>query len=153
MRTNARMITPAWARLPNWVVDDRRLGEAALVLLAYRATFVGAYALCVVVLLAQRLVLSGFGRDVIERAIRELVAAGYLDRQALPQGQGTYGKVREKLLLPPCAWERCWAASLPTCAPGEPPPATALNQTGAQHDRERHRGGFLAAAWACRLPS
>src|SRR5262245_24222732 len=109
MRTNARMITPAWARLPNWVVDDRRLGEAALVLLAFRATFVGAFALCVAVLLVQRLVRSGFGRDVIERAIRELVAAGYLDRQqALLQGQGTYGKVREKLLLPPCARSDTW---------------------------------------------
>jgi len=76
--------------------------------LAYRATFVGAFALSVLVLLAQRLLRSGLGRDVIERAIREIVAAGYLVRQQRPsRGRGTYPKVREKLLLPPCDRSAC----------------------------------------------
>src|SRR5262249_39143586 len=43
-----------------------------------------------------------FGRDVLERANRELCAAGYKKRWQPPSATGTFTKVIETLTLPPC---------------------------------------------------
>jgi len=71
----------AWCPFPNEVALDKRLSAAALVLLALRTTFVGSFVLRVVFLLGAHIVRSGLGRDVIKRAIKEIVAAGFLDRR------------------------------------------------------------------------
>ena len=85
----------AWARLPNEVARDRRLGAAALVLLAYRATFIGNYRIIISALLNERIARAGLSRHVIQRAMREIIAAGHLDRRQAPsRGRGTYGKAR-----------------------------------------------------------
>lgn len=94
----------AWVRLPNSVVRDRQLSAAALVLVAYRATFAGAFAINITALLRNPIVRGpGFGRNVVKQALREGRKAGYLDRlQAPSSGRATFGLAREKLTLPPC---------------------------------------------------
>jgi hypothetical protein len=79
------------------------------VLLAFRATFVGSFVLRVVFVLGARIVRSGLGCNVIKRAIREIVAAGFLDRRQARRF-GSYSSAREALNLPPCNWKdrRTW---------------------------------------------
>src|SRR5262245_52517588 len=94
----------AWVRLPNEVARDKRLSDAGLVRLAYRATFVGTFALNATALLRRPIVRgAGFGRDVIERATAEGVACGYLERWQPRRAAGkTFASAVEKLTLPPC---------------------------------------------------
>ena len=89
-------------RFPNAVARDMRLSEPALVILAYRSTFVGVYALSVTALIRGQIVHGrGLGRDVIERAIHELVAASYLERnQPVRQPGGPFRRVEEEIRLP-----------------------------------------------------
>ena len=89
-------------RFPNAVARDMRLSEAALVVLAYRSTFVGIFALSATALIRAQIVHGrGLGRDVIERAIRDLVAAGFLKRvQPIRKPGDTFQRVQEQLSLP-----------------------------------------------------
>jgi hypothetical protein len=97
-----------FCRFPNEVMRDKRLGVAARVLAAYQATFVGAYTLNTTSLRRRPIVRAGksgtrLGRNVIERANRELRAAGYKKRwQPLSTGKATFSKAIDKLTLPPC---------------------------------------------------
>lgn len=96
-----------WKRLPNAVARDKRLGAAALVFIAYRATFADDhrdYALHVGKLLANPIVRGpGFGRDVIKRSRRQCCEIGYLQRWQPPSsGHGSFGRAQERLTLPDC---------------------------------------------------
>src|SRR5262249_41829080 len=102
--TNEAPPRRAWCRLANSVVRDERLTAAGLVALAYRATFVGNYALNVTSLLARPIVRGpGFGRNVIERAIANIWAIDYLKRWQPPsKGDRSFAHCVERLTLPPC---------------------------------------------------
>ena len=80
----SRRHNDGWLPLPNDAARDKRLIAADLVLLAYRGTFGddrAPYALNVTALLTKPIVRgSGFGRNVIQRALRKLREAGYLKR-------------------------------------------------------------------------
>jgi len=106
LKTEAR----PFVRFPHAVARDTRLGPNGLVYLAYRATFVGDYALHDVVLLGRPIVRGeGLGRDAIERARRQARDAGYLQRrQGSPGADGRFGYAVER--LSPCALD-CGASS------------------------------------------
>jgi hypothetical protein len=92
-----------WGRLPNAVVRDEVLDAASLVMLGYRATFGGEYALNVAALLAKPIVRAGLSRHVIKRGIANYVAAGYVKRWQPPsRGRKSFSFACEKLTLPPC---------------------------------------------------
>jgi hypothetical protein len=92
----------AFCRLPNSVARDKRLSPPALVLVAYRSTYIGNFALNENALLRVPIV-SGLGRDAIRQGIGEASEAGYLDRrQTRPMADGQFGRAIEWLTLPPC---------------------------------------------------
>jgi len=94
----------AFVRLPNAVARDKCLSAAALVLLGYRATFAGNFAVSSAMLAKNPIVRGpGFGRDVIARGIGSIVDAGYLRRwQPSSTGDRSFGPCMERLTLPPC---------------------------------------------------
>jgi hypothetical protein len=90
-----------YRRFPNTVARDANLSDAALVLLAYRATFTGRFGLNVKAVrgIARG---KGLGRDVVERGIAEAKRSGYLKRrQAGRTPDGRWGKAVDTLTLPP----------------------------------------------------
>ena len=92
-----------FCRFPNEVMRNKRLGPAARVIAAYQATFVGDYTIDAAALRKDPIARAGLGRDVIERANKELCAAGYKKRWQPPSAvDGTFTKAVEKLALPPC---------------------------------------------------
>ena len=97
----------AFAILPNDVARDVRLGPAALVLLAYRATFAdttAGFGLNAVALRRRPIVRGkGLGRDAIEAALRQATRAGYIARRQLARRSGRYGFAVDTLTLPPCS--------------------------------------------------
>jgi hypothetical protein len=97
-------------RFPNKVARDCRLSEAGLVLAAFRATFVGNYALNVTTIRGITRD-KGLGRDVIERGIAENKKAGYLERwQGKRKADGTFPFATEKLRLPECGFAGCYVS-------------------------------------------
>lgn len=109
-----------FAKLPNSVARDKRLGPAGLVLIAFRSTMTGNYVLNEKWLRKHPIVRppaadenraarsSGLGKNVIRRAIAENCDAGYLERQQKPStGHGKFAKgVIERLALPPAGASR-----------------------------------------------
>ncbi len=88
-------------RFPNEVTRDPRISAPTLVIIAYRATFIGSYGLNEKALrgIVQA---KGFGRDVIERSIAEAIQVGYLTRrQCGRKPDGTFGYALDELCLPP----------------------------------------------------
>lgn len=90
----------AFGRFPNSVARDRRVTPAVLVVLAYRSTFVGAFALRPELL--GRLVSRGLGKNAAQHALRVAAQLGYLDRRQQPgPSPRVFGIVKEQLTFPP----------------------------------------------------
>ena len=88
-------------KFPNVVARDARLSPAALVIIAYRSTFIGQFKL-----LPDRLghlVTTGLGKNAATAAIAEIVSTGYLRRWQPPRGAGgKFCSAAEVLSLPAC---------------------------------------------------
>ena len=95
---NQKRLQPFNPHFPNSIARDPRLSATALVLAAYRSTFVGRYKLIPDQLggLARR----GLGKNAATAAISELRAAGVLKRRQPPGPPGTFMEVEEELCLP-----------------------------------------------------
>lgn len=95
-----------WGTLPNAVARDTRLSDAEIVVLAYRATFVGRYGLNEAhlgeICKTNGRGHSGLGKNSARVAISRLVQLKYLVRaQPKPSG-GVYGFAVDHLRLPDC---------------------------------------------------
>ena len=103
---DAQPSTRAFKRLANSVARDKRLGPAELVLLAWRSTFVGNYAMNEKTILRKPLVKpgTGLGKNAIRDGIAAICGAGYIKRtQKAPEAHSKFAKgVTEQLTLPPC---------------------------------------------------
>src|SRR5262245_10783803 len=97
-----------FAKLPNAVARDPQLLPEGLVILAYRATFIGAFSLHEKAVCcrpattpARPGICRGLSRDVFRRACANCQSLGYLERrqprQRLPDGGFKYGRVVEGL--------------------------------------------------------
>ncbi len=85
-----------YARVPNSVAHDRRLSAETLALLAYRATFVGPYALNRK-FVGKHLKL---GDTRFDRALSEMTAASYLRRRSANDGSRRHARAVESIHLP-----------------------------------------------------
>src|SRR5262249_35304046 len=98
--------TGAFSRFPNCVSRNATVTAEQLIVLAFRSTFVGEFALKSEVISSKPSVgragiAKGFGRDRAERAIRGCIEGDWLDRKQLPGKQaGTFGPMSETLRLP-----------------------------------------------------
>ena len=112
-RSQATSKSNAGIRLPDAAIRDTRLDPAALVIAAWQATFAGDYAARATTLRKHPSVRAakcgtGLGRDVIKRANRVLLAAGYKRRWQPPsKGRGSFKLAVERLTLPPCGKAGC----------------------------------------------
>jgi hypothetical protein len=92
-----------FTRFPNSVARDKRLGPSELVLLAFRSTWIGDYALREDYLDKNPLVRtgSGLGKNAIRDALKTSRECGYLKRwQTPPDAQGHFSGAVERLTLP-----------------------------------------------------
>ena len=103
-----------FGKLPNAVARDSAINAETLVVIAYRATFVGCYSLHENTIRSRprssspdRGICRGLSRDVVRRALKNAQECGFLHRRQRRQrranGQDEFGHVIELLELPDTA--------------------------------------------------